>query len=193
MRLERYISLIIVVILFGAGCTAEREALFDETVWVEQAQTSLMPFKQGLMGALKAGMQEGPEAAIEACRLQAPTIGEAVQSDRVAMGRTSHKLRNPDNAPRDWVAPLLQSYVDAPGKQGPEVVRLSGGRVGYVEPIIMQAMCQTCHGTTVSPEVESLLATHYPNDEARGFAEGDFRGLFWVEFEGGSETEEQGG
>ena len=175
-------SLILSIALLMVGCAPEREAPLETEAWVEKGQTALAPFKKGLMGALQAGMQEGPETAIEACRLQAPAIEAAVQTDVVAMGRTSHKLRNSSNAPRDWVEPLLASYLDTPGKQGPEVVSLEDGRVGYVEPIMMQAMCLSCHGATVSEEVENLLATHYPTDKARGFEEGDFRGLFWVEF-----------
>jgi hypothetical protein len=28
----------------------------------------------------------------------------------------------------------------------------------------------------------SLIDEHYPGDQARNFVEGDFRGIFWVEF-----------
>jgi hypothetical protein len=54
--------------------------------------------------------------------------------------------------------------------------------VGYVEPIFVKPMCLPCHGSDIPDGVAARLDEHYPTDEARGFAEGDFRGLFWVEF-----------
>lgn len=179
------VFLVLVLTIF-AGCTREQaaEEPFDEAVWIAEGQDLLLPFKQGLMGALQSGMQNGPESAIDACRLEAPEIKASVQLDWAAMGRTSHKLRNPSNAPREWVEPLLDEYTSVPGRQGPKVVQLTDGRIGYVEPIMVQPMCLTCHGASVAPGVESLLNTHYPEDDARGFEAGDFRGLFWVEFDG---------
>jgi len=37
-----------------------------------------------------------------------------------------------------------------------------------------------CHGPSVAPALAARIAQHYPEDEATGFEEGDFRGLFWV-------------
>jgi hypothetical protein len=78
--------------------------------------------------------------------------------------------------------PLLDGYVATPGKTEPEVVQLKDGGVGYVEPIFVKRMCLACHGSAISPGVVSLIEDYYPRDQARDFKEGDFRGLFWVEF-----------
>lgn len=40
------------------------------------------------------------------------------------------------------------------------------------------ALCVKCHGETIDPEVEAKLKALYPNDQARGFKEGDLRGAF---------------
>ncbi len=32
------------------------------------------------------------------------------------------------------------------------------------------------------PEVKASIVSNYPNDTAAGFAEGDHRGYFWIEF-----------
>lgn len=154
----------------------------DRAAWIERGGSTLAPFKKKLMGALEEGLEEGPEEAIEVCQILAPQIAEELGCAAVELGRTSHKLRNTDNAPRDWVRPLLQAYADAPGKTEPEVVGLQGGGVGYVEPIRMQALCLTCHGSEVPTGVETRLMDLYPGDQARGFEDGEFRGLFWVEF-----------
>jgi hypothetical protein len=40
------------------------------------------------------------------------------------------------------------------------------------------AQCLNCHGESISPEVDAKLKALYPNDQARGFKEGDLRGAF---------------
>jgi hypothetical protein len=154
----------------------------DQEYWTERAQSSLKPFKQKLMNELVEGMKNGPEAAVDVCRVRAPEIADEVGSEGVRLGRTSHKLRNADNTPKEWMEPLLADYVATPGKSAPEVVRLDNGGVGYVEPIFVKPICLVCHGSDLSPSLESRLDEHYPRDSARGFEAGDFRGLFWVEF-----------
>jgi hypothetical protein len=155
---------------------------FDRTAWVERGQEALSPFKTKLMGALSKSLKDGPQAAIEVCQLVAPKIADEMSSAGVEIGRTSHKLRNERNAPREWMRPLLESYVAAPGKTEPEVVRLEDGAVGYVEPIFIKGMCLACHGSALSPDVASRIDERYPRDQARNFEKGDFRGMFWVEF-----------
>jgi hypothetical protein len=151
---------------------------------IARAQDALKPLKQGLRQALQSAMAGGgPVAAVEVCAAQAPSIAAAATRPGVALGRTSHRLRNPENAPRPWAEPLLEAYRGETRASAPphRAVRLGEQGVGYVEPIWVEKPCLTCHGETVAPEVASLIATRYPKDAARGFREGDFRGLFWVE------------
>jgi hypothetical protein len=148
----------------------------------ERGQAELAPFKQQLMGALKAGLAEGPDQAIDACRVEAPAIAAGLTTEQVRLGRTSHRLRNPDNAGPAWVTAVLQDYLDGEGGWQPRVVQLPANRTGYVEPIVTQPLCLTCHGTDLAPPVASALETLYPEDQATGFAVGDLRGVFWVSF-----------
>jgi hypothetical protein len=142
----------------------------------------LGPFKSDLMQALSSGMQEGPVAAIEVCSETAPGIAASLSVDGVRMGRSSHKLRNPDNAPPEWLEPLIADYVSGGSEMQPQTVALADGRTGYAEPIIVKPVCLTCHGTELDPGIAAQIAQSYPADEATGFSEGDFRGVFWVEF-----------
>jgi hypothetical protein len=142
----------------------------------------LKPFKSELMQALSAGMQEGPAAAIEVCSRQAPAIARKLSVDGVRMGRSSHKLRNPNNAPPGWLAPILDGYAAGDTALEPQAVTIDAGRHGYVEPIVTQPMCLTCHGTDIDSEIRAQLDENYPADRATGFEAGDLRGVFWVEF-----------
>jgi hypothetical protein len=117
-------------------------------------------------------MQEGPVTAIEICSDKAPEIAASVSADGVAMGRSSHKLRNPENAAPAWLELAAE----------PVVVDLGEGRYGYAEPIFIQPLCLTCHGSNIAPDMAARIDALYPEDAATGFSEGDFRGMFWVEF-----------
>jgi hypothetical protein len=164
------------------GCAKDQ---IDHEFWTERARAELKPFKQRLMGALTESLRDGPETTIDVCRVLAPAIAGEISSAGVEVGRTSHKLRNDRNAPREWVKPLLNAYVTSPNKSGPEIVRLEHGGIGYVEPIFVKPMCLVCHGSAITPSVASRIEEHYPKDAARNFEAGDFRGLFWVEFKEG--------
>jgi len=141
----------------------------------------LMPFKMNLKGALVEGMSAGPVEAIDVCSVEAPTIAAALSVDGVVMGRSSHKLRNPENAPPSWLASYLGEFAEG-GQQGPLVLELDNGRYGYAEPIATQGMCLICHGEKLAPEIATRIGEAYPEDQAIGFREGDLRGVFWVEF-----------
>jgi len=160
-----------------AGCT---QATTDPEA---EGAALLAPFKQDLKSALVKGLESGPVAAISACNFDAPLIAGDLSVDGVVMGRSSHKLRNPLNVAPTWAAPLLEAY--AAGTQGgPVAVELAEGRFGYIEPIVIQPMCLNCHGTELHPDVATTIDELYPDDQATGFSDGDFRGVFWVEFSG---------
>jgi hypothetical protein len=154
----------------------------DDREWLRRGAATLAPFKESLMAALREGLEQGAENAIQVCRVRAPELAAAAGSPAARVGRTSHRLRNPANAPRPWMEPILAEYRSEGGGRGPRVVPLPDGRIGYAEPIFVQPMCLQCHGETLRPEVRERLRRLYPGDRAVGFRGGEFRGIFWVEF-----------
>ena len=147
---------------------------------IERAQAKLQPFKGELLDALMTSLEEGPENAIAVCRERAPEIATALSVGGVTMGRTSHRLRNPANAPPAWVEPLLAAYVEDPAREEPAAVRVDEATIGYVEPIRAVSFCVSCHGPMVEPQLLETIRSLYPDDEATGFRTGDLRGLFWL-------------
>ncbi len=131
------------------------------------------------MRALQRGLAQGPENAIDVCRLDAPRVATEASANGVQVGRTSHRLRNPSNAPSDWQQEAIDHYLSSEDRE-PRVVELGNARVGYVEPILTAPLCLTCHGSELGSGVRQALATHYPDDRATGFAAGELRGIFWV-------------
>ena len=159
------------------NCSNRDQPQFD-------AASALLPFKQGLLQALKAGLEEGgPTNAMTACNLQAPGIAEANSIDGLKVGRSSHKLRNPNNAPSEWVTESMEIMLEnAPNRTVYGSWSNSMRFYRYAEPIYVQPMCLPCHGEAISEEVSAILAELYPDDQAVGFKEGDFRGVFWLEY-----------
>lgn len=153
-----------------------------ESAWLDRGAAIVQPFKAELKSALMSAMAKGPAEAINACRLQAPAIAERMSRDGIRIGRTSHRLRNPSNGAPEWVRPLLSAAVDDAGQRIPRTLLLGPDRVGYVEPITVQKPCLMCHGSNIAEPVAQRITRLYPGDEATGFAAGDFRGMFWLEF-----------
>lgn len=154
---------------------------------VARAQAALAPLKKSLKATLIQALADGgPAHAVEACKLEAPTLARDASGETVTVGRSALRLRNPKNAAPDWVLTLMRELAqekepDSTSRSTP----LSEGSFGYVESIVTGAMCLTCHGKTVPAEVEAALAEKYPQDRARGFELGSFRGVFWVELNEG--------
>jgi hypothetical protein len=42
------------------------------------------------------------------------------------------------------------------------------------------ALCLTCHGKTLAPDLAAAIARNYPGDQATGFELGQLRGAFSV-------------
>ena len=167
-----------VLLIYSCGDDGAAGVGEDE---IQRAQSVLEPFKVELQRALRESLRAGgPENAVEVCRDKAPEIAASLSTDGVRLGRTSHRLRNPKNVSPRWVEPLLVEFLEKGNDRTFRAVRLSDGAVGYVEPIYVQPMCLACHGREISPAVSEKLEAAYPHDNGRGFAAGDFRGVFWV-------------
>lgn len=169
------VILLATVLSAGLAWTAGEEERLKEI-----GSEALKPFKQQLMSALVKGLKEGPESAILVCSDQAPKIAAEAGTDTITLGRTSHRLRNQANSPEPWMTTLLTKYAGNPEMTESALVPLPDGGHGYVEPIIVRSACLKCHGEALAPEVQEKIVSLYPEDNARGFKEGDFRGLFWV-------------
>lgn len=174
-------GLVLTITVLLTGCQGAEPVAEVSAREMEQARNTLQPLKEQLVDALTGALQEGsPESAIAVCRDEAPKIAAELSLDGVQMGRTSHKLRNPDNAPQPWVEPLLAAYLKDPENSKPRAVRLDDSTIGYVEPIYAMSFCLSCHGPSIEPALQETIQSLYPEDQATGFHMNDIRGLFWV-------------
>jgi hypothetical protein len=142
--------------------------------------------KKSLVGALTSALEQGAPSAVSACHTMAPGLAAALSRDGVTIGRATRKPRNPKNEATGWQADALgefeRTHADKAPLAGTSFARrLPDGRVAYAEPLVIQEMCLTCHGTNVAPDVQAVLAENYPTDQATGYSLGDLRGVAWVE------------
>jgi hypothetical protein len=137
----------------------------------------------------EAAQSKGPVHAIAVCNEQALPITHRVSQELgIDVGRTSHKLRNPKNAPDAWEKGVLEDFAqrkaageDLTKMEFYEVIEQDGKKTfRYMKAIPLGAVCFNCHGTRLRPEVAAKLDELYPQDEARGFNVGDLRGAFTI-------------
>ena len=153
--------------------------------YAQQANEAIGTLQKGLVKALTRALEEGgPEKAVSVCREEAQKITAQLSEEMgVVVGRTSHLLRNPVNAPREWARPIVEeSAGKTTSAVEPHVLDL-GDKVGVLKPINTLGLCANCHGKVeeIDAEVKESLAEFYPTDRAVGFSVGDLRGWMWAE------------
>ena len=202
--MNRSFSLLAGVLLGLATTTSATAAM--ETRWLEPddplAETARLrggetgqKLLQTLMGEVKTALQVGgPVHAVDFCHLQALplTMNVTMRSGTEVLDvkRTSLQLRNPRNAPDpaeeealQRVVEILEAEGELPGSLVQEVVREDGHEeLRFYKPIALRQGCLQCHGdpATFSAELRETLAENYPEDQATGYEEGDWRGLLRV-------------
>jgi hypothetical protein len=181
MSIERSIFAIIASLVLTVSAPMSAMAQTQEAD-ADRGAELLLPLKKNLKQALMDGMQQGPVHAIGACKDQAPEITNALAVQGIQIGRTSHRLRNPDNTAPEWADIALKTYLNDETDRAPRVVSLANNREGYVEAITIKPLCLACHGSSLAPDVAEQVQAMYPDDAATGFELDDLRGVYWVEY-----------
>lgn len=145
-----------------------------------KADVAQKTLAQRLLGELTAAIdQHGTRAAISICKVRAPELAAEVGSEHgLRLGRTSHRLRSPDNQPPAWARLAIDATDDNQRLfAGPD------GQLGVLRPILLMPLCVQCHGQPeqLAPGVSEALQRLYPQDRATGFVPGQRRGWFWIE------------
>jgi len=181
------LTMIPVALALVAVIPAQAESV-DERVAASQA--AIQDFAGSLQGHLMEAMQEGgPTEGISVCRQVAPQIAEDISAETGwSVGRTSLKLRNPDNAPDEWERAVLEHFEARRAAGEPaselvyhETVQEDGEEVfRFMRAIPTGGLCLTCHGSELGGDIQHALERLYPEDQAVGYSEGDVRGAFTI-------------
>ncbi len=166
---------------------------------ISEAQITTEAFSQGqiitgeaqkeLLQTLHKVMEEsGPVKAAQFCSVQArPIMDSLSQKYNATIRRTSLKPRNPGNAPDEVEKQLLEAYEYNAENNLPmneNVQRLSYDYLLYTKPIIINnELCLRCHGEpgrNFEQETVKAIDQLYPEDKARNYTSGDFRGIWSI-------------
>ena len=180
--------LMVMVCVFALAPVHALAGEYDERV--ADSRATVKEFMQSLKGELQKGMQEGgPVNAIGVCNRTARGIANTYSArNGWSVGRTSLKVRSPDNAPDAWEEAVLQKFdqrrqdgEDPAGIEHHEAVEHEGKKVfRYMKAIPTAELCVVCHGSDIDPLVDAQLQKLYPEDQARGYKPGDIRGAFTI-------------
>ena len=190
------VPLSLTLFLFSAVADSGKDELMDQAKLLEKARDRALPvvrtLARNLEGRLKEAMSEGgPTAAIKVCKEQALVLTRTVQEEHGIeyLKRIGIRIRNPQNEPDPAEQRALDYFLEKEGKNGsyPEewvdLVQVGGRKqVRYYRSIPLQARCLPCHGPEerMPASIRSVIDRLYPEDEARGFEQGDLRGLMVV-------------
>jgi hypothetical protein len=172
----------------GVWVAASCAVAQDDDARTSRSRQLVTTFQQDLGARLTAALSaDGPVEAIAVCNLEAPRIAALLSADSEArVARTALKVRNPANTADDAARGVLEAFrseLAADPTKIPEHFETSpDGTARYMRAIVMQPLCIVCHGAAVAPEVRAAVSRLYPADEATGFAVGDLRGAFVVEW-----------
>lgn len=185
--MKRIATALIVILCPVTLTTAEP---VPETAWIEQSRQLTMQLGGQLKGELtKAIADGGPIAAINVCYMRAPEIAAQLsKSSGARVGRTALRVRNPSNAPDSLERSVLEQFatdlgsgpIDRPLEAVFEIRRGDALERRYMRAIPTDALCLTCHGKTLAPELAAAIAKSYPGDQGTGFELGQLRGAFSV-------------
>ena len=181
---------LLTIIALGLSLTAPGGYAADYSDEVEASRETVKEFMQTLKKELQSGMQQGgPVNAVSVCNLTAPANANTYSvRNGWEVGRTSLRLRNPNNAPDAWERSVLEAFEerklageDPAQMEFHEVVRVDGDKqLRYMKAIPTSRPCLACHGEALDSIVKARLEKLYPHDQALGYREGDIRGAFTV-------------
>lgn len=180
--MNNLIKLALLTLLLPAVTVAQ-----DESELQQQAKEKIKTFANNLKSELVAAIQQGGlEEGIRVCHHRAPEIAALSSNDGWHLGRTSLKLRNPDNAPDSWEQSILEQFQRR-FENGERVQSMTASAkvdtqqtkaYRYMQAIAVEGVCLACHGQNISPTTHAMIQKYYPQDQATGFQNGDLRGAF---------------
>lgn len=141
-----------------------------------------------LQSAIQSG---GVSNALPFCSLAAsPLTASMAEKHGVTLKRVTHKPRNPTAKANAQELAVLQAFeaalITTTNPPAPFATNLVLGQATFFAPIVINnELCLKCHGEPgrdISIADLAIIRQHYPQDEATGFAFGQLRGAWRIDF-----------
>ncbi|MEN8249624.1 MAG: DUF3365 domain-containing protein [Bacteroidota bacterium] len=181
---------LVLSVLISCKSEEEKEQKALVKAYEETGKAIVKASFESMSGHLKAAMEAGgPSNAIQYCNVNAvPLTDSLAKKFNVKIKRSSHILRNQKNAPdalEEYMIDLYQDLKKMKKPMEPKGILAESGDVRFFAPIMVKEQCLKCHGTVgkeVSDDTYAIIEIKYPEDQAIGYAEGDFRGIWSINF-----------
>ena len=186
------LSIFLFFLTFWFGCGKQAKPELTEQI-KSGLRANAQEFMQSLKSVLVKEIQtNGIVAAVSVCSDTAQILTNNYGMQRgIYIKRVSFKNRNVNNFPDEFETKALKYFEElkSAGKltDTTEFVDLSEIdeviSVRYLKPIVMQAPCLSCHGTSeqISPEVKAVIQNKYSDDKATGYQINDLRGAVSIQ------------
>jgi hypothetical protein len=183
----------IFLLLLSACTTTQKTVELSEKEQKDYLQKGQMLAQQSfaaLSGRLMAAIEQGGiPHAVKYCNVAAlPLIDSLSNAHQANIRRTSLKVRNRQDVAQGWEKEVLEAYqiLLAEGKKpAPMVKKLDQKRVAFAMPIFIAQPCLKCHGKlgeTLNEQHYTTIKQLYPQDQAIGYVDGDWRGMWSITF-----------
>ncbi|MFZ9028637.1 MAG: Tll0287-like domain-containing protein [Crocinitomicaceae bacterium] len=197
MKLNTFLTLLIPAgILILAACSnnpetesdsMQEEKIVDLQKYIEQGRSISQKMQGILLSNVSSAMQKGgPAHAIAFCNTRAiPLTDSLSEVEGVKISRISDKNRNPNNFASSDELKLINQFKTNNLK---DTVLSWDNNENYVYYSTIKTgmpACMKCHGSVdadISSETLNALDSLYPEDKAKNYSLGDFRGLWKIEF-----------
>lgn len=192
MKIIISLSVILISFFICTGCADKSKPQLTENI-----KSGLRQDAKEFMGSLKEILVKemqtnGVVAAVSVCSdtAQLLTLNYGF-SKGIYIKRVSFMNRNLNNAPDGFETKVLKTFehLSSQNKLNDtteyfELIEEKGVySVRYMKPIVVQAPCLSCHGTSnhISDNVKVILNNKYPNDKATGYQLDDLRGAVSIQ------------
>jgi len=153
-----------------------------------------MQYIKMLGGTLKGQLQTHMHSdktglsAMGFCSARAKEITKEVNEklpEYASVRRTALQIRNPHNKPDSLDIEVMKAYEKSISDKTfqPNDIKMikDGDTTRIYKPLMTETACLKCHGSNVQKEIQDVIATNYPDDQAIGFKEGSLRGVIVAE------------
>ncbi len=190
---EKFFVPVLIIALGLTSCSNNQGKLIDQEKdqYLKKGTEITSKAASTLSTQLKGAMAEGGiENAIQYCNLMANPLVDSLKTlYKAEIRRTTLQARNSGNLPAINEKKMLLAYQNDHELKQELIARiemLEDGSIAYYAPIMVNSpLCLNCHGEpgkTMTYENNELIKSLYPDDEAIGYHEGDFRGIWSITF-----------
>lgn len=153
--------------------------------WEAEADSIAVSAQNTLMTNVQNAMKKGgPEYAVEFCNLQAIPLTDSLSTNYdVQISRITDKTRNPDNGLKTETDFEVFELFKENSDLEYTVEESEGNALFYKRINLALPACIHCHGNPqkdISASTLALLNEKYPDDQATGYGQNEFRGLWKI-------------